>query len=667
MKRVVALFALLAVLGAVTGVWAANETQTDVVQMVRSRLSMFNGHVLSGCAVTVPSPGSLVIPAFACTANVKDGASLVPVTQDSLSITLPNTTGNHWIAVDMDRTRTVSGWTRVGTSHYLRQVSATRPADIAGVHILGMVTVSGGVIASAAPERAPLLDLYNLTGLIYAGNPPYNVRCDGTNEAAAIQAALDTGPVLLPPGLCNIGTTSLTINRSGQLLMGWVNDGGTTSTNDTIIRYTGTDFAIKSASSDLINRARFKEFTIDTNSTDGAKAFDFTNFSYSSWTRVNLIIKGNNTRGFYATGREPGQGPYFNRFEQCDIQMDNGIGGSPTAGSVGIFLDKLVVTDEASKGPNANTWNGGRISSGDRNIVVKSGFGNTFRDVIHELARIYSYQFGDGVATQTGTITSDGTANQLIDASKTWGSNSFAGGTVCITANVGAGQCRLMTSNTTGGTITLAENWRTLPKVAAPASTYAIFDRVASNNMIQGGWCEGDPASTAIRLEKGAYGLVDDIPKCDSVAAFRSEFLYKDSNVSRSIGRRDPIPFYFYQKNVGASQTSVALEVLGNDAADGSLPEYQLPFDGAIVRIQINANANRTAGTLTVTPTVNGTEQTLSARLDADVTQRDIQTQATQSEPMGAIGRRLGVKITTDAGWLPTTADILVTVWVLPL
>lgn len=109
--------------------------------------------------------------------------------------------------------------------------------------------------------------------------------------------------------------------------------------------------------------------------------------------------------------------------------------------------------------------------------------------------------------------------------------------------------------------------------------------------------------------------------------------------------------------DVAASQSAVALKLNANN------DELVMPRNGSIVAITVASNAARTAGTLTVKPTVNGAEQLLSAVLDAANTQFKSTTQAVGTETFTA-GQRIGVKITTDATWAPITADIVVTVYV---
>ena len=120
---------------------------------------------------------------------------------------------------------------------------------------------------------------------------------------------------------------------------------------------------------------------------------------------------------------------------------------------------------------------------------------------------------------------------------------------------------------------------------------------------------------------------------------------------------RYEIPAYFMQADVAANQAAVALNVLGL----AGNTEITLPKGGSIVGISIASNDARTAGTLTVDATINGTATGLQAVLDATNTQYHHANQVKDTDTFSA-GDRVGVKITTDAGWLPVTADIVVLV-----
>lgn len=86
-----------------------------------------------------------------------------------------------------------------------------------------------------------------------------------------------------------------------------------------------------------------------------------------------------------------------------------------------------------------------------------------------------------------------------------------------------------------------------------------------------------------------------------------------------------------------------------------------MPWDFELVGISVQASTARTAGTLTVDATINGTVTGLQAALDGTNTTRDtgIQPRATD---VGTAGQRLGVKLTTSS-WTPVAADVVATVW----
>ena len=115
--------------------------------------------------------------------------------------------------------------------------------------------------------------------------------------------------------------------------------------------------------------------------------------------------------------------------------------------------------------------------------------------------------------------------------------------------------------------------------------------------------------------------------------------------------------FAFQQKDVAASQSAVAMDVLGL----AGNTEYTMPYSGSVVAVSIASNAARTGGTATVDVTVNGTVTGLQAALDGTNTQYHYASQGADADRFSA-GDRLGVKITTDGSWAPTTADVVVVV-----
>lgn len=82
---------------------------------------------------------------------------------------------------------------------------------------------------------------------------------------------------------------------------------------------------------------------------------------------------------------------------------------------------------------------------------------------------------------------------------------------------------------------------------------------------------------------------------------------------------------------------------------------------GSVLGIAVKSNDARTAGTLTVEVTKNGTGVGLTAVLDGTNTTSKATTQSKDTDAFVA-GDNIGIDITTDGSWAPTTADIDCTV-----
>lgn len=132
----------------------------------------------------------------------------------------------------------------------------------------------------------------------------------------------------------------------------------------------------------------------------------------------------------------------------------------------------------------------------------------------------------------------------------------------------------------------------------------------------------------------------------------------------RLIGDAYPVvPLRFTMDAVAASLTDKQLPATGHGDTP---PSYwcdgiTMPFAGTIVAISYQLSAAATAGTLTIGPTVNGTEQsdpTLS--VTTGTSGRDT---ALRGAASFAAGDRIGAEITTSAGWDGTASDLLVIVW----
>lgn len=117
-------------------------------------------------------------------------------------------------------------------------------------------------------------------------------------------------------------------------------------------------------------------------------------------------------------------------------------------------------------------------------------------------------------------------------------------------------------------------------------------------------------------------------------------------------------PYQFMKQNIAADAATVCsiLGLAGN-------VEYTMDLNGSVIGIAIASNDARTAGTLTVDATINGSATGLQAVLDGTNTQYHYATQLPEKDTFSA-GDRLGVEI-TSVSWAPITADVVVTVIVL--
>lgn len=137
------------------------------------------------------------------------------------------------------------------------------------------------------------------------------------------------------------------------------------------------------------------------------------------------------------------------------------------------------------------------------------------------------------------------------------------------------------------------------------------------------------------------------------------------TSMERIIAKGQLVPLLFAQDAVADSQSAVAMNIMETTATTSTLPvtEYVMPWDFEVVSITVVSSEARTAGTLTVDATINGTVTGMQAILNATDTTRDYGVQPRGTD-VGVAGQRIGVKLTT-ASWTPTTADIAVVVYAL--
>lgn len=113
----------------------------------------------------------------------------------------------------------------------------------------------------------------------------------------------------------------------------------------------------------------------------------------------------------------------------------------------------------------------------------------------------------------------------------------------------------------------------------------------------------------------------------------------------------------FAQANVAASQTDVQLK-----DASGQVEGVSMPFAGEVIAIGADLSTAGTAGELTIGATKGGTENAATTML---ITTGSAAVKALPRGTMPFVaGDKLGVEISTNAGWLPITADLAVVLYV---
>lgn len=134
--------------------------------------------------------------------------------------------------------------------------------------------------------------------------------------------------------------------------------------------------------------------------------------------------------------------------------------------------------------------------------------------------------------------------------------------------------------------------------------------------------------------------------------------------IDRTISKGQLVQLTFMQDAVAASQTDVQIPIAEvNAGAANAVDGYVMPFAGEIVALTAITTAAATAGTLTVGPTVGGTEKTALTVTFATQTTRSA-TCVRDTVRFNA-GDTIGAEITSGGTWDGTGADLGVSVWVL--
>ena len=131
--------------------------------------------------------------------------------------------------------------------------------------------------------------------------------------------------------------------------------------------------------------------------------------------------------------------------------------------------------------------------------------------------------------------------------------------------------------------------------------------------------------------------------------------------IERITSRGQLVHFRFTHNSAADSQSAAAMQTLQSSAGSSETTEYTVPWDYDVVGISVAGDTPRTAGTLTVDATIDGTVTGLQAALDATNTQYHYASQTFDTD-VGTAGSRVGCKITTSS-WTPVAADVEVLVY----
>lgn len=120
----------------------------------------------------------------------------------------------------------------------------------------------------------------------------------------------------------------------------------------------------------------------------------------------------------------------------------------------------------------------------------------------------------------------------------------------------------------------------------------------------------------------------------------------------------------YAEHSVANNQTNVELKV--QETANGQhldVVRVTMPFDGHIVGISVDTTSAASAGSLIVSPTINGS--VVSAASQTVTTQTSAHAKFGRYDHTILAGEKLGVKITTNGAWDGTSSDLFVVVYVL--
>jgi len=170
--------------------------------------------------------------------------------------------------------------------------------------------------------------------------------------------------------------------------------------------------------------------------------------------------------------------------------------------------------------------------------------------------------------------------------------------------------------------------------------TESIYDAARTTQALIKTWLGGDEMTN----EEPVHDATEDID-----AVLWNKMVQAHSEIAKRTRPGNLVAYYFSQADCTASQTDVVLPVgEGGDAAQVAEVAW---LDGSLVGLAVWVEGARTAGTLTVDATVNGTKV---ANMTLDINAAPVQygrfRQLPAIDTFSSLDL-LGIKITTDGTW----------------
>lgn len=221
----------------------------------------------------------------------------------------------------------------------------------------------------------------------------FGLKGDGTDEIVKLQAAVDSGKLIVIPDDTTIKTTAPLIIRAGK--DGIVGENKSYGDTGSVIDYTGNDSAVKVYDEDtkVVAAVRVENLGIVVR-TAGAKALNFQHATYSTFRNIWCRLYAADQTGVYGIGNGLGSAPYYNHFDNVNVfgQGD----GANYPGQRGYWFEGDGVMQ--ADGPNSNIIsNITRVAGVEVAFDIHSGNGNLLSNICMESIRSYAFKFGYGV------------------------------------------------------------------------------------------------------------------------------------------------------------------------------------------------------------------------------------------------------------------------------